>query len=127
MVHLLGLSYTDMPRTVKDLQQYVDDMIHSNRLAATPESRQLAQQLLFLPIPAILRPLLHLNYQITCALLPQPIREIFGMEWIATQQHAFDLLARGMRIVIPRLPMSLRVYPITQHMMRQGEINLHIA
>ena len=127
MVHLLGLSYTDMPRTVKDLQQYIDDMIHSNRLAATPESRQLAQQLLFLPIPAILRPLLHLNYQITCALLPQPIREIFGMEWIATQQHAFDLLTRGMRIVIPRLPMSLRVYPITHHMMRQGEINLHIA
>src|SRR5437763_5782281 len=116
-----------MPINEKNLQQYVDDMIHSNRLAATPESRQLAQQLLFLPIPAILRPLLHLNYQITCALLPQPIREIYGMEWSSTQQRAFDLLTRGMRIVIPRLPMSLRVSPITRHMMRQGEIALPIA
>jgi uncharacterized protein (DUF2236 family) len=127
LAHLLGLSYSDMPRTVKDLQLYVDDMIHSNRLAATPESRQLAQQLLFPSIPAILRPLLHLNYQITCGLVPQPIREIYGMEWSAKQQQAFDLLARGLRTVIPRLPASLRIFPITRHMMRQGETALHIA
>ena len=127
LVHLLGLSYTDMPQTVKDLQIYVDEMVHSNRLAATPESRRLAQQLLFPPIPAILRPLLHLNYQITCALAPEPIREIYGMEWSATQQRAFDLLAQSIRIVIPHLPMSLRVSPITRRMMRQGETALHIT
>jgi len=127
LVHLLGLSYTDMPNTVKDLQQYVDEMVHSNLLAATPQSRQLAQQLLFPRTPAILRPLLHLNCLITCALLPQPIREIYGMEWSATQQRAFDLLARSIRIVILRLPTSLRVFPITRNMMRQGEITPHIA
>jgi uncharacterized protein (DUF2236 family) len=127
LVHLLGLSYTDMPETVNDLQLYVDDMVHSNRLAATPESRRLAQQLLFPSIPAILRPLLHLNYQITCALLPQPIREIYGMECSATQQHAFDLFAQGTRLLIPHLPINLRVYPITRHMMQQGETSLHIA
>ncbi len=127
LAHLLGLSYTNMPKTVKDLQQYVDDMVHSNRLAATPQSRQLAQQLLFPRTPAILRPLLHLNYQITCALLPQPIREIYGMEWSATQQRAFDLSVRGMRIVIPRLPTSLRVFPITRRMMQQEESAQHIA
>jgi uncharacterized protein (DUF2236 family) len=119
LVRLLGLSPTDMPKTVKDLQQYVDDMVHSNRLAATPQSRQLARMVLFPPTPATLRPLLHLNFQITCALLPQPVREIYGLEWDTKRQRAFELSTWGMRVVVPRLPMYLRVLPVTRRMMQQ--------
>jgi len=127
LVHLLGLSYADMPETVNDLRHYVDEMVQSNCLAATPQSRQLARQLLFPPVPATLRPLLHLNYQITCALLPQPVREIYGMDWGIRQQRVFDLSARGLRVVIPHLPSSLRVFPITRRMMEQGTLARHIA
>lgn len=123
---LLGLSPKDMPRTVKDLRQYVDDMVHSNTLAATPQARQLAQQVLFPPVPTPWRPLLHLNCQITCALLPQPIREIYGLEWSTTQQRAFDLSAWSMRAILPHLPMSLRVLPITRRMMECGELTYHM-
>ena len=53
---------------------------------------QLAHQLLFPPVHTIVRPLLHLNLQITSALLPQPIREIYGIEWNARRQVVFDCL-----------------------------------
>ena len=119
VAHLLGLLPPTMPKTVTDLEQYVNEMVFSNRLAATPQARQLAHQVLFPPAPRILRPFMHLNSQITCALLPQPVREIYGFEWDNRRQRVFDLSAQGMRIVIPRLPMYLRELPVTRHLMRQ--------
>ncbi len=123
LASLLGLSPQDMPETVHDLRQYVDEMVHSNRLAATPQSRQLARQVFFPRTPAFLRPVLHLNAQITNALLPQPIREIYGIEWSMRQQRATELSLQGLRMVVSQLPLSLRIFPITQRLMRQG--NLH--
>jgi uncharacterized protein (DUF2236 family) len=119
VAHLLGLQPRDMPRTVNDLKRYVDDMVYSNRLAATPQARQLAQQVLFPPLPPIFRPFLHLNFQLTCALLPQPLREIYDMEWNGTRQRAFDVSTWGMRTVIPHLPMSVRVLPVTRRIIER--------
>lgn len=117
---LLGLSSKDMPETATDLRQYVHDMVYSNRLAATPQARQLARQVLFPPVPDALKPLMYLNLQITCALLPPPVRDIYGLEWDGLRQRAFQLSARGMRIVIPHLPTSLRVFPITRKLMSEA-------
>jgi uncharacterized protein (DUF2236 family) len=116
---LLGLLPDKMPGTIDDLRQYVHDMVHSDRLVATPQARQLANQVLFPPAPAILRPFMQLNLQLTCALLPQPIREIYGLEWNKGRQHIFDLTARGMRAFIPRLPMNLRELPITKRLIEE--------
>jgi len=121
MGRLLGLSSVQMPRTVRDLQQYVNDMIHSDRLAATPQARRLAQQVLFPPAPRTIRPLLHLNLQLTCALLPQPIRAIYGLEWGNWRQRAFDVSTWSIRTVMPHLPAHLRELPITRYLMEQGE------
>jgi uncharacterized protein (DUF2236 family) len=123
IAHLLGLLPDKMPKTIDDLRQYVDDMVHSDLLVATAQSRQLAHQLLFPPVHTIFRPLLHLNLQITSALLPQPIREIYGIEWNARRQVVFDLSARGMRTIIPRLPVNLRELPITRRLMRETTIH----
>lgn len=122
VAHLLGLLPDKMPNTIDDLRQYVDDMVHSDLLVATPQSQQLAHQLLFPPVPTIFKPLLHLNLEITSALLPQRIREIYGIEWSACRQAAFDLSARGMRTIIPRLPVYLRELPITRRLMKETSI-----
>ena len=119
IAHLLGLQPGDMPRSVNDLKRYVDDMVNSNRLAATPQARQLAHQVLFPPVPSVFRPFIHLSFQVTCALLPQPVREIYGLEWGRGRQHVFDLSAWGMRAIIPRLPMSLRELPITRRLIHE--------
>ena len=114
VAHLLGLLPEAMPKTVQDLEQYVHDMVYSNRLAATSQARQLAHQVLFPPAPRILRPLMYLNLQITCALLPQPLREMYGFDWDSRRQRVFDVSAHGMRLIIPRLPMYLRELPVTR-------------
>jgi uncharacterized protein (DUF2236 family) len=119
IAHLLGLLPDKMPNTIDDLRQYVDDMVHSDVFVATPQSQQLAHQLLFPPVHPIFKPLLQLNLQITSALLPQPIRKIYGIEWSACRQVAFDLSAQGMRTIIPRLPVYLRELPITRQLMRE--------
>lgn len=119
---LLGLSPKDMPETLHDLQHYVNNIVYSNRLAATLPARQLAHQLMYPPAPLSLRPLMHFNTFVTCSLLPQPIRDIYGLDWNATQQHTAELLFAGLRAVIPRLPLSMRVLPITRRLMEQGKL-----
>jgi uncharacterized protein (DUF2236 family) len=119
VAHLLGLLPDRMPGTVDDLQHYIHAMVHSDCLVATPQARQLAYQVLFPPAPAILRPFMHLNLQLTCALLPQPIREIYGFEWNTAYQRIFDLSARGMRVIFPRLPVYLRELPITRRLIQE--------
>jgi uncharacterized protein (DUF2236 family) len=119
---LLGLSADHMPATVADLRQYVHDMVYSNRLAATPQARQLAQQVLFPPLPDMWRPFMHLHLQLTCALLPQPVREIYGLEWSPRRQRAFELSTAGMRMVIPHLPTALRILSITRRLMEHGNV-----
>ena len=119
IAHLLGLIPDKMPDTIDDLRQYVDDMVHSEYLRATPQARQIAQQLLFPPIHTMFRPLLHLNLQITSALLPQPIREIYGIEWSSRRQKIFNISSQGIKAIIPRLPTYLRELPITRRLMRE--------
>lgn len=127
MAHLLGLLPSLMPETAQDLRQYVDGMVHSSKLAATPLARQLAHQVLFPDVLPLLRPMFHLNSQITCALLPQPVREIYGLEWSRRQQRIFDLSVRSLRAVLPRLPRFLRILPITHHLMNEGTLVRTIA
>jgi len=119
VARLLGLQPGDMPRTVNDLKRYIYEMVNSNRLTATPQARQLAQQVLFPPAPFVIRPFMHLNFQVTCALLPEPVREIYGLEWSGRRQKAFDVSTWGMRTVIPRMPMSLRVLPVTRRIIER--------
>lgn len=121
IAHLLGLLSAEMPHGIDDLKRYIYEMVHSERLAPTLQARELAMQTLFPPAPQALRPLMHLNLNITNALLPQPIREIYNLEWGKSQQLAFEALARSMRLVVPHMPMPLRELPITRRLMR-GEI-----
>lgn len=121
MGYLLGLTEGDMPSTVDDLYAYVQNMVYSNQLAATPQARQLVRQVLYPPIPDVLRPILHFNLYVTSALLPQPVRELYGLEWSTKRQQVFDLAAIGIRNTYPHLPDGLRVLPITRRMMRKQE------
>jgi uncharacterized protein (DUF2236 family) len=122
VARLLGLQASGMPETVGDLHHYVHEMVYSNRLAATPQARQLARMLFFPPVPAVFRPLLHMNLQVTCALLPPPVRDIYGLEWGPKRQWLFELSAVQLRTMISCFPPSLRGLPITHRMIQQGAI-----
>lgn len=123
MSRLLGLTDAHMPRTVDDLRHYVQEMSYSNQLAATPQARELVQQVLFPPVPALLRPLLEFHLFATSAMLPDPIRDIYGLEWGTKRQRAFELFTASMRSTLPHLPSALRILPITRKMMQKGTLS----
>jgi uncharacterized protein (DUF2236 family) len=120
VAHLLGLLPSQMPESIDDLQQYVLTMIQSDQLASTEQARELARQTLFPPAHKALKPLMHLNFAITNALLPPSVREIYGFTWSQRQQQAFELSARSLRFVVPHTPLFLRELPITRRLKRSG-------
>lgn len=121
MARLLGLQDVDMPKTAADLRAYVHEMSYSNQLAATPYARQIVQQVLYPPVPDYLRPLLHVNLQITSALLSPPIRDIYGLEWGPSRQRVFDFSSQLVRKTLPYVPETLRVLPISKQLMGHDE------
>lgn len=123
IARLLGLTEDQMPEGIDDLKHYVYTMVHSDILAPTLQARELAQQTLFPPASNLFRPAMHLNLNITNALLPQPVREIYNLEWSTTQQRTFELTTRGLRLVVPRMPATLRELPLTRRLMH-GERRL---
>jgi uncharacterized protein (DUF2236 family) len=124
-VCLLGLPLHMMPRTLVDLEQYIDEMLHSNRLAVTPQARQLVQKVLFPSSSPLIRSLAQFNLFVTSALLPPSIREMFGLQWNERQQHDFDRLASGLRAILPSLPECMRELPSTRRMIRQLQSAQH--
>lgn len=122
VARLLGLSASHMPESIDDLRQYIYTMVHSNRLSATPQARQLARQVLFPPSPTAWRPLMYVNLYITTALLPPPIRQMYDLGWGPKRQLSFKLLTTGLKPIIAHLPPTLRLLPVTRRLMLQGKV-----
>ena len=122
VAQLLGLPPSHMPRTVDDLRQYVYTMVYSNRLAATPQARKIAHQVLFPPTSAALAPLKYFNVYLTSALLPPPVRQMYDLHWGPKQQLLFETCAAGLKPIIAHLPPTLRILSVTQKLMQYGEV-----
>ena len=115
----LGVPDHALPCTLQDLQDYIHTIISSNHLAATPQARQIAHQVFFPLTNPLLRPFMYLNRTLTTALLPHPIREIYDLSWGRKRQRIFDLFSGTMRVILPRLPLPLRVLPLTSRLMNE--------
>ena len=119
-VRLLGIPPGVLPGTLSDLEQYVDEMLTSNHLTVAPQANQLVQKVLFPTSSLSFRLLARFNLFVTCALLPPPFREMYGLQWNHYQQRTFDHFAQATRAIVRSLPEYLRVLPSTQRMMRQS-------
>jgi uncharacterized protein (DUF2236 family) len=85
---------------------------------AKAQARQLVRKVLFPSSSFLFQLLVHFNLFVTSALLPQPVREMFGLQWNERQQRDFDHLAHGLRAVLPSLPACMRELPSTRRMIR---------
>ena len=122
IARMLGLPLSRLPQTVDDLRRYVYTMVYSNRLAATPQARRLAHQVLFPPTSAALAPLKYFNIYLTSALLPPPVRQMYDLHWGPKQQRLFEAFAAGLKPILAHLPPALRILPVTQKLIHSGEV-----
>lgn len=108
---LLGLPPSLTPSTLADFETYMRDMLASERLAVTPAARAVARQVMHMPVPIVLRPVLMATEQFTIGVLPPRLRALYGYTWDEHRQTLLDLSAAGARLLIPLLPPLLRDMP----------------
>jgi uncharacterized protein (DUF2236 family) len=108
---ILGCPHAMMPATYADFRAYYADTLRSLRI--TDESRAIAEQVLHPRLPGgrLNAPGLAAIRLITAGLMPEPIRRQYGWRWDRARRTRFDLLMAATRLVYPRLPLRVRVWP----------------
>lgn len=108
---LLGLPPAAQPQTLDEFHAYIRDMLASDRLALTSEAREVQRIVLHMPVPPVLRPLLAATEQVTIGILPERVRDLYGLTWDSRRQMLLDLAMAGSRRLLVRVPQSLREMP----------------
>jgi uncharacterized protein (DUF2236 family) len=113
---LFGLSRSDMPDTLDDLDAYRREMFEGDTLLVTDWARRRAREIVLEPpIPWVAQPLLQTANFITIALLPDRIRDQYGFLPLPPAPVRKAVVAGGAeyvkRVLIPVLPDRLRLVP----------------
>ncbi|MEA2159925.1 MAG: hypothetical protein QOD66_2305 [Solirubrobacteraceae bacterium] len=113
---LFGLSDSDLPRTLRDLDAYRRRMLEGDELVVTDWARDRARKIVLEPpVPFVARPLLETVNFVTIALLPERIRAQYRFSAMPPAIVRRAIVAGGAeymkRAVIPLLPDRLRLVP----------------
>ncbi len=108
---LLGIPHDRFPDTVRDFDEYMEQMVASGPVVVDARARELAQQVMkprvwLLPGPAMIP----LNV-VTTGLLAPALREQYGLAWGRRQQRAYRLAVAVVPRMIALTPPLLRVWP----------------
>lgn len=105
---LFGLPRDAAPPTYAGFRAYMDAMLASDDLHVLPEAREIARQVAFeLPLPAWRRWALPGINLLVVGLLPERVRQLYGLSWSPLHDAAFATAARGLRETRPLLPRQL--------------------
>jgi uncharacterized protein (DUF2236 family) len=88
-------------------------------LAPAPHAVRVAHELLH-PVAGTvwLRALMPLARLLTAGLLPDSLREAYGLPWDARRQRRFERVMRALAAVYPRLPQGIRHWPKKYYLAR---------
>jgi uncharacterized protein (DUF2236 family) len=108
---LLGVPRAQFPDRLADFESYVDTML-AGPVRVSEQARSLG--------PLVLRPRLRLVPRaamipfevLTTGLLPEVLREQYGLRWGAAQRRAFRLAVATVPKVVAFTPPVLRVWPL---------------
>ena len=112
---LLGIPRDRFPDTYDDFVEYVDGMVSGGAVRVGPVAMGLGR--------LVVRPRLRLvpgramiPFEIvTAGLLPQRLREQYGLAWGRGQEQVFRLLVKALPRLIAVTPPIIRVWPLPGH------------
>jgi uncharacterized protein (DUF2236 family) len=106
---LFGLPRSEAPGTWLEFRAYMDSRLASDELHLTPKARELGRRVAFeMPVPAHRRPALPAINLCVLGLLPERVRELYGLSWTPAHELALNSLAASMRASRPLVPRRLR-------------------
>ena len=106
-----GIPASWLPRTGVALDAYVSGMLEHGPIAVGDTALSLAAEVVAPRSPLALRPAFTVLRWMTAGLLPERLRAAYGFAWSTRRQQWLDATAAAARVVIPRLPATLRCWP----------------
>lgn len=108
----MGIPLDRSPASWPALLAYWESMLDpAGPIQVTPTARALAPTIVRPPLPMTPGPLVDLTALPGLGLLPERIREGFGIHWTPTHQRAAELLGRGVRLWVHTVPADWRAMP----------------
>lgn len=112
---LLGCPQDMWPSSATEFEEYWDRTLAC--LAVSEDGKHICHELLYnRALPFYLRPLLPVNRLITTGLLPEHLREEFGLAWDPRRERVFRFGVRAVRLTYPRIPRRVRNVPVILYM-----------
>ena len=108
---LLGIPRALLPATLADFDRYMAAMVASPTLTVTDTARSLADAVLDPPLGLLPRTGLRVVGFVTAGLLPERLRQAYGLRWSPRHQVMLELLGRAIRRLLPLTPGPLRLLP----------------
>jgi uncharacterized protein (DUF2236 family) len=121
LAYLFEIPETLVPRSFVDFNGYMERMLVGGDIAVGPAARALAEEILY-PSPWILKPASPLFRLITAGLLPERLRDAYGLAWSEPKEKTFCLITKWIRRLLPLVPSPLRIVPNARHAEKQRQL-----
>jgi uncharacterized protein (DUF2236 family) len=105
----------DVPETWDELESYMARTYASGRIVVGADARDLAAAVLSPPFGPFVAPARHANRLVTTALLPEHLREQYGLPWGPAESRACQRWVRVLRAGRAITPRWLREWPEARH------------
>jgi uncharacterized protein (DUF2236 family) len=106
----LGVPNDAVPATIRELRDWMDEMVVSGRVRVTPDARRIARTVLY-PTRFPPRVAWDAAHLVSLATLPDAIRRQYGLGWSDARERGMRRIASVTRAVLPWLPGPLRHAP----------------
>lgn len=103
-----------IPCSLGEFNEYMERMLTGIETAVGPMARSLAIDILY-PRPWVLKPAGPLFRLVTAGLLPERLREAYGLNWNEQREKRFCFVVKAARYMIPIVPKPLRIVPNSRH------------
>ena len=118
----LGVPPVDLPTDVRELRDWMAEMVETERVRVTPAARRIARTVLY-PNGLLPRLAWDAAHLISLATLPDPLRRQYGIRWSQRRERGVERLAAVTRRTLPLVPPPLRFVPQA----RSGERRVNLA
>jgi uncharacterized protein (DUF2236 family) len=108
---LLGIPRDRFPGTVREFDEYLEQMVSSGPVRVDARARELATQVMHPGVWMASGPVMVPLNVVTTGLLTPALREQYGLRWGRAQRRAYRLAVAVLPRVIALTPPLLRVWP----------------
>lgn len=110
LASLFGINDAILPPMSGEFEAYMQRMMAGDAIAVGPTAISLAHDILYAR-PWIFKVAGPLFRFVTAGLLPEKLREGYGLKWTARKEKKLVLLAGAIRASLPWLPAPIRIVP----------------